>query len=101
MSKVTAYISTKDRYFTSLPMAIESILLQTRPPEEFILFDDGAQKDLRQDVNYAYLFSMMGRKGIGIELKESYYKQAQKHLEIAEHNIKDKNISNQTEINFE
>lgn len=89
MSKVTAYISTKDRYFTTLPLAIESIALQTRPPEEFILFDDGAQKDLREDVNYAYLFSMLDKKGIKWSVQFGNRKgqvlNHQRALEIAQH----------------
>lgn len=69
MSKVTAYISTKDRYFTSLPLAIQSIAMQTRPPDKFVLFDDGEQKDLRKELNYSYLFSILEARGISWEVR--------------------------------
>lgn len=41
---------------------------------------------------------MSGRKAIGIELKEVYFKQTIKNLDIAEHDIKNKFISEQTEL---
>lgn len=69
MSKVTAYISTKDRYFTSLLPAIQSIAAQTRPPDKFVLFDDGAQKDLRQELMYSYVFAIMEARGIKWEVR--------------------------------
>ena len=63
-NKVTAYISTKDRYHTTLPMAIMSILNQTKTPDEFILIDDGQQIDLRNDPTYLYMFAMLDEKNI-------------------------------------
>jgi glycosyltransferase involved in cell wall biosynthesis len=37
---ITVAISTKGRYFTTLPLCLSSILLQTSPPGDFLLFDD-------------------------------------------------------------
>lgn len=58
-SSVTAYICTKDRYDTTLPLAISGILNQTLLPDEFVLIDDGEQKDLRDNPVYQNLFSRM------------------------------------------
>lgn len=62
--KVTATISSKDRYFTTLPLAIKAILAQTVLPEQFVLFDDGEHKDLRQVSPYSHLFPLLSEKGI-------------------------------------
>ena len=62
--KVTAYISTKDRYNTTLPLAITGVASQTYKPDELILIDDGDQKDLRNDSVYSSLFKMMDELGI-------------------------------------
>lgn len=45
---VTAEISTKDRYTTTLPMCIAAILMQTHKPDKLVIYDDGEQKDLRE-----------------------------------------------------
>lgn len=63
-AKVTAYISTKDRYFTTLPTAIVGIASQSIKPNEFILIDDGEQKDLRDNGVYDCLFKMLDEAGI-------------------------------------
>ena len=62
--KVTAYVSTRNRYYSSLPPMITSVALQTRPPEKFWIFDDGEQKDLRQDSVYENLFKLLECRGI-------------------------------------
>lgn len=61
---VTATISTKDRYFTTLPLAISAIANQTRTPEKLIIFDDGEKRDLRKEPVYNYLFHLLNQKGI-------------------------------------
>jgi len=61
---VTAMISTKDRYFSTLPLAIESIALQTFKPKELVIFDDGEGKDLRPIPLYQNLLALLSRKGI-------------------------------------
>jgi hypothetical protein len=63
-SGVTATISTKDRYFSTLPLAISAIVSQTVPPEKFILFDDGEHRDLRGVTPYNSLFRMLDWKKI-------------------------------------
>ena len=61
---VTAYISTKDRYFTTLPIAIMGIANQTWKVDELIIFDDGEQSDLRMDSFYGNLFKYLEMKNI-------------------------------------
>jgi glycosyltransferase involved in cell wall biosynthesis len=62
MSKtVTAEISTKDRYFTTLPMAIMSIAQQSVKPNELIIFDDGQQLDLRDKEPYNSIFPILSK----------------------------------------
>ncbi len=68
MPTITAYISTKDRYFTSLPLAIMSIAMQTHKPDKFVLYDDGEQKDLRGDNLYQNMFMILDDKKIKWEV---------------------------------
>jgi hypothetical protein len=61
---VTAYISTKDRYLTTLPLAIASIAMQTVTPKKFILFEDGEPTDIRTNRIYLGLLHILTEKGI-------------------------------------
>jgi predicted O-methyltransferase YrrM len=61
---VAAEISTKDRYNTTLPLAIYAIASQTVKVDKLIIFDDGEQIDLRAVPLYAHLFALLQRKGI-------------------------------------
>jgi GT2 family glycosyltransferase len=63
--KVTAIISTKDRYNTTLPLCITAIANQTYKPRELIIYDDGEQKDLRDIPIYLNLLHLLDKKGIG------------------------------------
>uniref|UniRef100_A0A6M3IIG1 Putative glycosyltransferase n=1 Tax=viral metagenome TaxID=1070528 RepID=A0A6M3IIG1_9ZZZZ len=56
---ITAYISTRNRYFSTLPQAIISLCQQTLKPKEFILYDDGEHKDLRNHPLYQYIFGLL------------------------------------------
>jgi glycosyltransferase involved in cell wall biosynthesis len=85
---ITATISTKNRYHTTLPLAISSIIHQTLPPTEFILFDDNDNPvDLRQDEVYQYLFALLDTKNIKWRVvfgkKEGQVKNHQLALELA------------------
>lgn len=66
--KILAEISTKDRYFTTLPLTIQSICTQVRTPDKLLIIDDGEQIDLRQIPLYKHLFSLLDRKGIKWEV---------------------------------
>ena len=56
---VTVEISTKNRYFTTLPLAILSVINQTIKPKKIILFDDGDHLDLRNEPLYQNIFQTM------------------------------------------
>lgn len=61
---VTVYISTKGRYFSTLPLAMQGIIQQTVSPYKFILWDDGEHRDLRAESPYKKLFPMLDKRGI-------------------------------------
>jgi beta-1,4-mannosyl-glycoprotein beta-1,4-N-acetylglucosaminyltransferase len=79
--EVTAYISTKDRYFTTLPMAIMSVINQSYPIKKLIIFDDGEHKDLRELSPYREIFGLLTIKGI-----EWYFLFAGRQGQVANHN---------------
>lgn len=64
-NKILCSISTRGRYHTTLPLAIQSIIDQTKQVDKLVIFDDNDDpKDLRQDVVYSNLFRIMDIKGI-------------------------------------
>lgn len=65
MTHVLCSISTKGRYDTTLPLALASVINQTRPPNQVIIFDDNdPARDVRSDPVYNNLFKMMDLKNI-------------------------------------
>lgn len=66
--EVTVEISTKDRYHTTLPLTLLSIAQQTYKPKMVFIYDDGEQKDLRQDSVYSHLFALLLSHGIQYEV---------------------------------
>ena len=63
--RILVYINTYNRYDTTLPMAILSIINQTRKPDKFIIFDDTKEpRDPRQMEHYLYLLKLLEQKGI-------------------------------------
>lgn len=68
MATVLASISTKGRYDTTLALAIQAVIAQTRKVDKLIVFDDNDQpKDLREVQHYQYLYDIMNYKGIAWE----------------------------------
>ena len=68
---VLAYICTRGRYHTTLPMAIQSVINQTYKPDKLILFDDNDEDkriDLREQQHYRYLFQILDYKKIEWEV---------------------------------
>lgn len=58
--KVLCSISTKNRYDTFLPLAIQAVINQTRRPDKLVIFDDNdPAKDIREDHKYLYLLQVM------------------------------------------
>lgn len=61
-------ISTKGRYDTTLPLAIQSVISQTKKPNKLVIFDDNdSPKDLREVQHYNYLFKILLEVGIDWE----------------------------------
>lgn len=77
---VTASISTKGRYFTTLPLAIAGICAQTVRPKQLVIFDDGEMKDLRGVSPYSHLFPLLMTKGI-----QWYHLPGQRIGQVANH----------------
>lgn len=68
MGKILCSISTKGRYDTTLPLALQSIIMQTRLPDKLVIFDDNdPPKDMRDVHIYQQLFHMMNLKGLDWE----------------------------------
>lgn len=65
---VLAYISTKDRYLTTLPLAISSIITQTVKIKKFVLFEDSEPTDIRTNNTYYHLLHMFNFYGIEWEI---------------------------------
>lgn len=58
-------ISTRGRYETTLPLAIQAVINQTKKVDKLIIYDDNDQpKDMREVQLYQYLFEIMFIKGI-------------------------------------
>jgi glycosyltransferase involved in cell wall biosynthesis len=63
--KVSVYVSTKNRYYTTLIPCLISIMNQTKKVDELLIFDDSDdQLDLRNDHTYSCIFRTLDQKGI-------------------------------------
>lgn len=58
LGTVTACVSTKDRYATTLPMCLSAIITQTHKPDKLKIYDDGEQLDLREMSPFSGLLKM-------------------------------------------
>ena len=65
---VLCVIPTKGRYFTTLPLAIASVISQTVRPDKLLIYDDGEHKDLREIPTYQYFFKTLDDVGIKWEV---------------------------------
>ena len=83
---ITVTISTKNRYFTTLPSCLISLTNQTILPKKVIIFDDGDHLDLLNEDLYINIFSLFKVKNIEYEiilgLGEGQVKNHQKALEV-------------------
>lgn len=62
---ITVHVSTKGRYFTTLPLFLCSVANQTLKPKKVIIYDDNTPpQDLREHPLYQYIFGMLLSKGI-------------------------------------
>lgn len=66
--EILCSISTRGRYDTTLPMAISSVITQTKKPDYLIIFDDNENpRDVRETQHYSYLFHILSESGIAWE----------------------------------
>lgn len=65
---VTACVSTKDRYSTTLPLCISAIATQTRKVDKLVIYDDGEQVDLHTISPFEGLLKMLGELKIPYEI---------------------------------
>jgi GT2 family glycosyltransferase len=65
---ITAYVSTKDRYNTTLPLCLQSIAAQTKPPSYLMIFEDGEEKDLEKDPLYNNILCSIRNKGTSTKI---------------------------------
>ena len=69
MNRVLCSISTRGRYDTTLFLALQAIVNQSKKVDKLIIYDDNDDpKDLRQMSNYQFLFNIMQAKGINWEV---------------------------------
>ena len=65
MNNILCSISTRGRYYTTLPLALEAIINQTKKPDKLIIYDDNDEPvDLRNELYYHYFFQRLDIKGI-------------------------------------
>ena len=65
MPKILCSISTRGRYHSTLPLALQAIIHQTRQVDKLIIFDDNDQpQDMRKELIYSHYFQIMDAKGI-------------------------------------
>ena len=67
MPKILCSIATRGRYDTTLPLAISSVINQTKLPDHLIIFDDNDEDkriDIREREVYRNLLIMLDLKGI-------------------------------------
>jgi len=68
MPSVLCSVSTRGRSHTTLPLALQAVMNQTRKPDKIVIFDDNdVHQDLRHDPIYKNLFWMMDAKEIAWE----------------------------------
>lgn len=80
MPKVLCSVATRGRYHTTLPLVLNAIINQTRPPDRLVIFDDNDEpQDMRNELVYQYFFRMLDIKGIKWEWKYAE-KKGQHHI---------------------
>lgn len=65
---VTVVIPTRDRYFSTLPLVLTAVAMQTLRPKRIIIYDDGEKFDLRNSQTYSYIFNLLQKNGIKWEV---------------------------------
>jgi len=69
MTSVLCSISTRGRYDTTLSMAIQAVINQTRLPDKLVIFDDNdSPVDIREIQQYFYLLHILSLKKVEWEV---------------------------------
>lgn len=69
MNSILCSIATRGRYDTTLPLALNAVINQTRPVDKLVLFDDNDEpEDLRNRPIYQHLFNILNEKRISWEV---------------------------------
>jgi GT2 family glycosyltransferase len=67
--RILCSISTRGRYETYLPLALQAVINQTKLPDKLVIFDDNDEpEDLREKPIYKFLFGMLSVKRIEWEV---------------------------------
>ena len=70
-NEVTATVSTRGRYKTTMPLMLTSLANQTVKPGRLIIYDDNdTLEDIRELPIYANVLSLLLKKGINWEVKQ-------------------------------
>ena len=65
MPKILCSISTRGRYHSTLPLALQAIINQTRPVDKLVIFDDNDEpQDVRSELIYSHFFQILDEKKI-------------------------------------
>ena len=65
MPKILCSISTRGRYQSTLPLALQAIISQTRPVDKLVVFDDNDEpEDVRTQLVYSHFFEILNEKKI-------------------------------------
>jgi hypothetical protein len=65
MSSILCSISTRGRYDSTLPLALQAVLNQTKLPNKIVIFDDNDEpRDVRNELFYSHFFQICNFKGI-------------------------------------
>ena len=67
--EILCSISTRGRYFTTLPTVLFAVINQSKLPDHLVLFDDNDTRvDLREHEIYQHIFKLLDLKGITWEV---------------------------------
>lgn len=73
--ELSVVISTKNRYFTTLPLCLQSIVSQTKVPKYLYIYDDSDNMlDLRNNSTYRCIFRMLQLRGVNWYIKQGLKK---------------------------
>ncbi len=65
MANILCSVSTRGRYNTTLPLTLQAIIMQTRPVDKLVIFDDNDEPvDVRSDLVYSHFFQILDEKKI-------------------------------------